>query len=165
MKKLTAALVCALVAAAAFAADEDHAKKSHPLLDQLKPLAGTWEGSYDGATYRTIYTIGANGSAIIEELMPDSARMLNVIHADGDALMMTHYCAAYNQPRYRATALKDNKIVFSFVDGTNLGPNYMAGVTLTMKDADHLTQEWVHRSGDKDEVVTFEFTRLNSKAP
>lgn len=161
MKTLTAALVCALVAASALAADEDsHATQSHPLLDRLKPLVGTWEGTAGGATYRTVYTLGANGSAIIEELMPDSVRMLNVIHADGDALMMTHYCAGYNQPRYRATAVTDGTIAFTFVDGTNLGSSYMAGVTLTMKDADHLTQDWVHRNGDKEEIVTFEFSRV-----
>lgn len=161
MKKVSMALACVLVAAVAFAADEEHhAKKSHPLLDQLKPLVGTWEASFGGEKYRTIYSIGANDSTIVEELMPDTVKMLNVIHADGEALMMTHYCAAYNQPRYRATEIKDNRMVFSFVDGTNIGETFMAGVTLTMKDPDHLTQEWIHRTGEKDEVVRFEFTRV-----
>ena len=160
MKTSSLALLCALVALAALAADEQHpAPKPHALLDQLKALEGTWETA-GPQKFRTIYSISANGSAIVEQLLPESAKMVNVIHADGDALMMTHYCAGGNQPRYKATALADGKIVFSFLDGTNLGSSYMAGVTLTMKDADHLTQEWINRNGEKDEVFTFEFARV-----
>ncbi len=162
MKKFSTGMVCALVAMAALAAEEQHhAKKPHALLEQLKPLAGTWEATVEGERVTTTYAVGSNGSTIVEQLMPESVAMLNVIHADGDgALLMTHYCAAYNQPRYRATALEGGRIAFTFVDGTNLGDAYMAGLTLTMKDADHLTQEWTHRAGTKDQVVKFEFTRV-----
>ena len=160
MKTSFLALLCALVALAAPAADEQHhPPRPHALLDQLKSLEGTWETAGPEKS-RTIYSVGANGSAIVEQLLPESAKMVNVIHADGEALMMTHYCASGNQPRYKATALTNGRIVFSFLDGTNLGAAYMAGVTLTMKDADHLTQEWISRDGGKDEIVTFEFTRV-----
>ena len=48
--------------------------------------------------------------------------MGSVYHLDGADLRVTHYCAAQNQPRLRATSFgTDNSdIRFSFVDITNL---------------------------------------------
>ena len=159
MKKLIIAATF-LVASAAFAADHSHAAKPHALLDKLRPLVGTWETTVEGQKMHTVYSLPAGGTALMENLMPEGMSMVNMIHPDGDALLMTHYCIGGTQPRYRATKFEGDKLVFELVDGTNLGDSFMAGVTFTMKDKDHLVQEWINRKGGKDEIWKFEFTRL-----
>src|SRR5512146_662064 len=115
MKRSLAVLaVCALAAAAG--AQEHHAAKPHPLFDRLKPLVGSWEATVHGQKVRTSFALAAGGSAMIENLMPESEAMVDMIHPDGDAVMMTHYCAGGNQPRYRATKFDGNSIDFRFHD-------------------------------------------------
>ena len=158
---LAAAALFAFTATPLIAGDAMPAPKSHAMLESMKQLVGTWETEAKGQKVRTVIRTVANGSAIEETLMPDSMAMVNMIHADGDGLMMTHYCAGASQPRYRATKADGNRIVFSFVDGSNLGASYMKGVTVVMVDANHMTQEWTNLKADgKEEQWKFEFTRV-----
>ena len=47
--------------------------------------------------------------------------MVTVIHADGNALLLTHYCMIGNQPQMKATPKPgDKKIAFEFVRATNM---------------------------------------------
>ncbi len=157
-KSLVALAACTFATLAS--AQEHHAAKPHALFDRLRPLVGTWEATVGGQKVRTSYAMAAAGSAMIENLMPETEGMIDMIHPDGDGLMMTHYCAGANQPRYRATKFEGNSIDFRFHDGTNLGTSYMAGVKLTLVDADHLDQEWTNRTAGKDTVAVFAFTRV-----
>jgi len=72
--------------------------------------------------------------------------MITMFHMDGDRLLMTHYCAAGNQPRMAATVSPDGKtITFDFIDATNLLPSqggHMQRVVFTLIDADHHTEDW-----------------------
>jgi hypothetical protein len=161
MKKLALAFALTFLAAVAIADDSHkHPAKGNAAFDRLKPLVGTWEATVKGEKVRTTYQLAAGGSTLVENLMPESVAMVNMIHPDGDKVMMTHYCAGANQPRYRATSFEGDTIVFSFVDGTNLGDSYMSGVKLTLVDADHLRQEWTNHRNGKDETWAFEFTRV-----
>jgi hypothetical protein len=48
------------------------------------------------------------------------------------------------------------------VDAANLkspGEHRMTRLVVTFKDADHLTQEWTSREGEKEHLGRFEFTR------
>lgn len=153
-----AACALALVVSGAFA-EEHHKVQANAIFDAMKPLAGTWKANVGGREVTTVYRVTSGGSAILENLMPETENMINMIHPDGDGVMFTHYCAGANQPRYRATKLDGNKIVFTFLDGTNLGDSYMNGVTLTMIDKDHLTQEWTSVDKGKTESFKFEFVR------
>lgn len=161
MKKLSVGLVAALFALAALGGEHEHKAKKNALLEQLKPLAGTWEGNAFGKTIRTNFSVGSGGSTVVENLGPGSEEsMLNVIHADGDGLLYTHYCAGGNQPRFKATKFDGNSITFKFHDGTNLGGEFMSGVTLTLVDADHLVEEWSSRKDGKEQSWKFEFARV-----
>lgn len=162
MKRLAVALTVLLVLSPALVAQEHHhpAAKRNPTFDRMKTLVGTWETTVDGQKIRTVYTLAANGSALMENLMPESANMINMIHPDGDGTMLTHYCSSANQPRMRATKLDGDSIVFAFVDGTNLGSSYMGGLKVTMTDKDHLVQEWKNIKGGKEEIWRFDFTRV-----
>ncbi len=72
--------------------------------DRLKTLAGEWNVAASGEHHdsKVIYKVTAAGSALMET---DSAgskhEMVTMYHLDGKDLLMTHYCAAGNQPRLK----------------------------------------------------------------
>jgi hypothetical protein len=121
--------------------------------EKMKTLVGDWRGkTADGKDVTVTYRLVAAGSAIEEHL--SFADMVTMYHLDGKDLMLTHYCAAGNQPRMRAGEFKDGDKTLKFVfrDATNLPDKkamYMHDVTFTFVDADHLTAEWTHFEGGK----------------
>jgi hypothetical protein len=130
--------------------------------DRLKTLSGDWEGTvaWTGQTPSKIgahyYTTG-NDSALVENL---SNGMTSVYHLDGADLRMTHFFAAQNQPRLKATAFGPNNssIRFSLVDITNLGSpgaGHIDGVEMRFLAADHITLHFyfVAEGKEKDELL------------
>lgn len=119
------------------------------LLDRIRSLEGEWTTT-DAETGQTvtasIFRTTAAGSAVREVMFPGTAHeMTNVYHMDGPSLVMTHYCAAGNQPRMRATGAEGNTIPFRFDSVTNLtssGETYMGNMTLELKDADTIVEHW-----------------------
>ena len=99
-------------------------------LEQLKSLAGDWEGTAQWTGARTgsypmnaAYYVTGNGSAMVENLISEGVpNMTSVYHLDGADLRMTHFCGAQNQPRLKAERidLTHGAIDFGFVDITNL---------------------------------------------
>jgi hypothetical protein len=168
------ALVAALslAAAPAPAAEAEHGTpvKPHAGFDLMKSLAGTWERKHEDGTLTTLtYTIVSSGTALLETMdwPGDKAAMITVYHPDGESLMMTHYCGANNQPRMRcAKPGKDAKsLAFEFVDGTNMpaaDTGHMHRLVVTVVDADHITQEWTWKQGDKSGPELFQFERKKS---
>src|SRR5215469_12024519 len=83
------------------AGDNDASKA----LDQLKSLAGNWEGTAQWTGARTgsypmnaAYYVTGNGSALVENLITENApAMTSVYHLDGNDLRLTHFCGAQNQ--------------------------------------------------------------------
>src|SRR5438045_3890691 len=75
-------------------------KKSHPVLEPLKKLEGTWESSDKDHPARITYKMSSGGSIVVETLsmMNHSDDMVTIYHSDGDRLVMTHYCSLGNQP-------------------------------------------------------------------
>jgi hypothetical protein len=135
-------LAVLLVSTAAFA--QSAAQKS---FEQLKALAGSWEGTLDGQTLQVSMRVTSKGNALLHEMRgsgPDDP--ITLFHLDGERLLLTHYCDAGNQPRMVATISPDGKtIVFDFVDATNLLSSqmgHMQRVTFTFIDSDHHTEKW-----------------------
>jgi hypothetical protein len=133
--------------------------------DQLKTLAGQWETKTpNGKTATVSYRVMANGSSVVSEIDAPDDNMISVFHMDKDRLLLTHYCAAGNQPRMQATSSADGKVItFDFIDGTNILPSqggHMRRLVITMADADHHSEEWVFAGNDgKDMRETFELQR------
>src|SRR5262245_32680120 len=72
------------------------------LFERFQSLAGDWKGSSTkGWTETASYKSIASGSAVMESTFGahDNEAMVTMIHPDGDRLLLTHYCAARNQPR------------------------------------------------------------------
>jgi hypothetical protein len=137
------------------------APTTHPGLERLKKLAGTWvEADKDGKPTDKVVSIirvTAAGSAVHETLFPGQPmEMVSVYYRDGDELMMTHYCALGNQPRMKADPKSPpNQIHFQFAGGSNLDPTkdmHMHEGTITFIDADHLEWAGVAWKGGKPAV-------------
>ena len=83
------------------------AAPTHPGLERLKKLAGTWvEADKDGKPTDKVVSVvkvTAGGSAVHETLFPGQPmEMVSVYHLDRADLVMTHYCVLGNQPRMKA---------------------------------------------------------------
>ncbi len=138
------------------------------MLDQVKQLAGTWEMADENGAMQvaSVFSVTSAGSAVREIMFPGHEHeMTNLYHMDGTALVMTHYCAAGNQPRLRADTAAAGAIEFKFDSISNLHTtkgHYMGGgMRLTITDADHITQEWFAMQDGKrmSEPAVFKMTR------
>lgn len=133
---------------------------------RLRSLIGTWQGKTgDGRPVTLAYRL-ISGDTCLEETLEtgEGGGMVSIYCPDGDGLLMTHYCAANNQPRMRAGKLSGdrNVLAFSFVDASNLrseSAGHMRGLRITFQDPDHFTQDWTYRHAGKDQVDTFSYAR------
>lgn len=123
MKRTNIALTVVVLLAVASAVAQSVGQKS---FNTIKSLTGEWEGKTQmGDPVKVSYRMTAGGSALMSEIQSQmqgkTEDMISMIHMDGDRLLLTHYCAAGNQPRMQASMSPDGKsITFDFVDATNL---------------------------------------------
>ena len=142
-----ATLLALMLTGGAAAADE----KS--VMEKLAALEGDWvyldengeESDMIGSTFR----VTAAGSALVEVMAPGSPEgyeMVNMYHADGDRVLMTHYCAAGNQPRMEVIATDDEyRLELKFESVTNLASpdaNHMHHAEYVFHGDDRLTTRW-----------------------
>lgn len=124
--------------------------KGAAALERLKPLAGEWDivGDDGKRGPGLVISVSSGGSSVREIMFPGSGHeMTNMYHADGDTVVLTHYCAVGNQPRMRARAANDGPLAFEFDSVTNLKGDedtYMGSMVLTMVDANTIRQDWNH---------------------
>jgi hypothetical protein len=85
----------------------------------------------------------------------DESRLRTILN-----LRMTHFCAAQNQPRLKATAFGPDSsgITFSFVDITNLSSpkaGHVQGLDMKFLAADHITLQFhfVSDGNVRDELL------------
>ena len=65
---------------------------------------------------------------------------------DGNDLVMTHYCAAQNQPRLRAKTVTGNVVAMDFDGGTNVDPAkdvHIHAVKIEILGPDEIREEWI----------------------
>jgi alpha-amylase/alpha-mannosidase (GH57 family) len=162
-----ASMMALVVATAGLAADKI---KSEEAFDRLASLQGEWKGQIDGVNTTLIYTLAANGSALMEECRPEKGpEMITMFTIDGDHLIATHYCSAKNQPQMATSAITDAQkpLVFSLVRVTGLKSVddwHNTGLTVIQEDNDHLTQEWSYQFKGKTGKNIFHFTRVRQGA-
>jgi len=168
VRKLTFFMFAALLPTAAVRAHNSTA--GVPGFDQLKTLVGEWEGTNSGGPVKITYTLVANGTALMERLQPaNEPDMITMYSADGDHVVVTHYCSGGNQPQMvaQATTGKTEKLSFTLVRITGLktpDEDHMVGLVLTLSDKDHLVQEWKYQSKGKISANLVQFTRKPEKA-
>jgi hypothetical protein len=150
MLKRSVSLVFAVVfATSAFAADSPAEKA----FARLKKLVGSWAEKSSGSDVKLTFKLTGAGSALVETQLPGTPyEMVTVYHLDGKDLLLTHYCAAQNQPRMKLAPGKDPSVLnFGFVSVTNLKPKsgYMRSVKYHLIDDNHFVSEWLYFANGK----------------
>ena len=150
-------VVLAALAACRSTASDAVAHAAPGRLEPFKALAGSWEavgGSAVGS--RNSYRVTAGGSAVLETVFEGSDHeMVTLYHEDRGDLVLTHYCAAGNQPTMRALRDGDPKrIRFACVGGRNMkeSDGHMHRAEWTFIDADHVRSEWTFVRDGKPEA-------------
>ena len=147
------ALVLSLPASA-----QSDAQKS---FDKLKALAGSWDGTMEGAPLHVSLRVTSMGSAIMHEIKgggpEDPITMLTV---DGDRLLLTHYCDAGNRPRMTGKMSPNGKTVeFELKDISGSTEMHMHHSVFTIIDDNHHTEDWTFMMGDKPMHAHFDLQR------
>lgn len=166
-------LVMCSAALSAAAADT----ASDRMLERLRTLAGEWEGTYEWSQGRTgsgqlkvRYYVTGNGSAVVEDLIMGGVPMMTTVyHVDGADLRMTHYCAAKNQPRLKASRIDEvaGSAQFAPVDVTNLtaaNPGHVQRFSIQLLDADHMNLQFTFGGGPGSGVEDIKVTRVRAPA-
>ena len=147
---------------AGFASDHQDEPNAAPVthagFDKLKKLEGQWFSlDKDGkATDHlvSVFKVTAGGSAVQETIFPGAPQeMVTVYHLDGKDLVLTHYCAARNQPRMKADPdAPANTLTFKFIGGANIDPAkdmHMHEGSMTFVDDNTIESNWLGWSGGK----------------
>lgn len=142
------------------------------VMEKLAALEGDWmlldEDGRETDVVGSSFRLTAGGSAVVETMFPDSAdghEMVNMFHPDGDRVLMTHYCAAGNQPRLVVEATGDeNSLELRFESVTNLASpeaTYMSEAEYVFHDDDRLTTHWRSMVNGEltEETTTIELKR------
>lgn len=169
MKSLRIMRPVVLLLLSAVALAQSDARKS---FDQLKTLAGSWEGrvttvppqgEMEGKVMEVSLRVTSMGNALMHEMRapgrPDDP--ITMLYLDGDRLMLTHYCDAGNRPRMTGKMSADGKAVeFEFLDvagSTQYG--HMHHSMFTVLDPNHHTEDWTFMQGDKPVHAHFDLQR------
>jgi hypothetical protein len=159
-----------ILATVATAGEKHHkaAKADSPAFEQFKQLAGEWVGASDKPGHEgggAVFKVTSAGSAVEETMMPGTPyEMVNMIHPDGEDIVLTHYCAEGNQPEMKAPGKVEGKdVAFQFVRGGNMksiNDSHMHSVTYTFVDKDNFKTKWVnYEDGKPAGTVVFEYKR------
>lgn len=167
--------VVVLLSLSTVASAQSAAQKS---FDQIKSLAGTWEGTlttvpaaaaYQGKHIEIKLRVTSSGNALMHEMtvqgQPDDP--VTMLYVNGDRLYLRHYCDAGNRPRMVATASPDGKtITFNLVDVSGSKRyGYMEHAVFTTIDAQHHTEDWTFLAGGKNPTrAHFDLHRVQRSA-
>lgn len=159
-RTVTRILIAALTLTTAAAVAQTDAQKA---FTTIKSLPGTWEGDTKMGPVKVTFKTTAGGSAVMSEILGQED-MITMFNLDGaNRLLMTHYCAAGNEPRMLASVSPDGKVItFDFLDATNLSsPDaaHMQKMVLTLVDDNHHTEEWTFVDHGKEHKELFDLHR------
>jgi len=176
----TAALVAgdgtarpAPAAAPAPATPQGAAKPAAAAYDRMKSLAGEWidvDGFFGMKGQVAVsYRLTGSGTTVVETIFLGSPHeMITMYSRDGGDLVLTHYCAAGNQPRMRARTFDGEVLEFAFDGGTNLDPakdTHMHSARMEFVSPDEIRGEWVGWEGGQpaaDHQVKYHLKRRSS---
>jgi hypothetical protein len=138
---------------------KDEAKKEH---EEAKK---EHEDAMPEQASETFKLTGA-GSALVETQFPGLPHeMVSIYHLDRKELLMTHYCAARNQPRLKLDRAKStpDELIFVFDGGTNFDPEkdmHIHGLRIKFEKDGHVKSEWEgYTGGKKAGTTSFDLTR------
>lgn len=158
------------ISSATWAASGDVPYVGSKAFEQLKQLAGTWEGTMaTGEGSKKImarYKVTSGGSAIVETGFEETPHeMVTVYHDNPDrAVTLTHYCMLHNQPKM--VLKQHDKTTLSF----DLSPDadidvtrqwHMHSVTINIDGTDRIRQLWSeYKDGKPGKSVEIVYKRI-----
>ena len=155
------------------------ADEAQAAFERLKSLAGNWEGMRQGeggaealvleqgAPDTThIFRIVSAGTVVMETMDPGGDQeMINMYHFDGNALMVTHYCASGNQPAMLLNPVRstENELYFDFIGGTNFDPEvdqHIHSIEIDLREPDKIVTVFEsYAGGERVGTMSFELVR------
>ena len=166
-------VVLLLLTTMSFAQTDAQKSDAQKSFDELKTLAGSWEGhvttlppqaEIEDKLMQVSLRVTSMGNAMVHEMSgagrPDHP--VTMFYLDSDRLLLTHYCDAGNRPRMAGKMSRDGKTVdFEFLDvagSTQYG--HMHHAVFTLIDANHHIEDWTYMTpGDKPVHAHFDLQR------
>jgi len=126
IKILPALLICLVITCGTSVAQTTSNNTIAPsdaqkVFDQMKAMAGTWQGTIMNIPINVTIRLASSGTAILHEATTDGGRPPNheitMFYVEGDRLIATHYCDAGNRARFEGKISPDGKTSeFDFLD-------------------------------------------------
>jgi len=91
------------------------------VFDQMKTLAGSWQGTIMGISINVTIRLASSGTAILHEANTEGGgppnHEITMFYVEGDRLLATHYCDGGNRARFEGKMSPDGKTSeFNFLD-------------------------------------------------
>ena len=123
--------------------------------DQLKVLAGNWQGRLATSNDMPVtiqFEVTSNGRAVLERQFAGTTHeMVTMYYLAYDRLQATHYCSAGNQPAFKlAAGSTPRDIRMEFAGGTGFDPatdQHVDGERIEVLGPDQLRVEYQFRKG------------------
>lgn len=179
-RRFLLSLVMLSLSTVAFSQSEAQKSDAQKSFDQMKNLAGSWQGPVsvnppqhemgNGSLMQVSLRVTSRGNALVHEMKdpskPDDPvrydHPLTMFYLDDNRLLLTHYCDAGNRPRMKARTSPDGKTVeFDFLDiAGNTQYGHMQHAVFTAIDANHHVEDWTYMMpGDKPVHAHFDLKR------
>jgi hypothetical protein len=143
-----------------------------PAFAKFQALQGDWIAAEDGPMTKkgdlvARYALTAGGSAVVETLFPGSEHeMVTVYSAEGQDVVLTHFCLNANAPRMRAKAPTGEHFDFAYDGGSNIAPEHtkhMHSAWIEFVGKDELKSQWTElEHGQTGMVVAMHTVRKAS---
>ena len=136
------------------------------MFDNLKSMAGTWQGTIMNIPITVTIRLASSGTAILHEANTDGGSPPNheitMFYVEGDRLLVTHFCDGGNRARFEGKLSPDGKTSeFNFLDvsgGTKGG--LVKRMAFTIIDANkHVVEFTFIRPDGKPMELRGEFER------
>jgi len=173
IKILPAFIICLVVALSHGTAGAQTTSKPAPsdaqkAFDQMKTMAGSWQGTILNIPINVTIRLASSGTAILHEATTDGGRPPNheitMFYIESDRLLATHFCDGDNRARFEGKLSADGKTSeFNFLDVTgNTKGGLVKRMAFTMIDANKQVVEFTFiRPDGKSMELRGEFARTN----
>ena len=168
-KILPALLICLVMAiecGTAFAQTTAPPSDAQKAFDNMKKLAGSWQGTIMGISINVTIRLASSGTAILHEATADGGRPPNheitMFYVEGDRLLATHYCDGANRARFEGKMSPDGKMSeFNLLDvaGSTKGGLVKRMAFTVIDENKHLVEFTFIRPDGKPMELRGEFER------
>ncbi|TDJ53364.1 MAG: hypothetical protein E2O43_01795 [Nitrospina sp.] len=166
------AVLIGLVASGSLSvAGEEHPTyEGSQAFQQMKQLAGHWEGTMDMGKgpekIKASYRVTSAGSTLVETIFEGTPNeMVTIYHDDKNRrLGLTHYCGLNNRPEMVLIGNSENTLEFDLAGDAPIDAAHephMHALTLTFAGRDEMQQHWTQfADGKKQKVVVISYKRV-----